>query len=616
MGSVSRPIRLHKSAAGCGFIGYGISYKRGIRMVLTISVKVTGGMYFDRRRKVERTLEISETETLERLTAVILSSLEFDFDHLYEYAIHGTVYEGAPYGSADERCRVKLNSLGLKKGDMFELHYDFGDDWMFLLSVLDVKREKGGPARIIASRGEVEQYPDWDEDDDPDFDGSFGEDWDPGEEDWDPDDADWDWDMDEEDEAEPVRWTRLATDALLDAAFRYKKTKLWKRLSEKQVFAVRLSDGETGYVSILGDLGEHCAVCMYRKDGFESYRRMAFGYRMGDLSDFFELAEFQNRQDCIQLILDSKDYLRDEEIETVQKYCTKNDIRLRGANAYPHVWRFRPGRMPWQPSSAGELECLKDAVEAAVFLAGQLDSRKKAGQSIREIEPWTKEVPLLKRVNGSFEFSGTAALPEPEGDKPWPVPEVLNEVSLARLKKHKKKGTLECRLIQFPEPVLDDDPEDAPYFPTGLFAEDAEKEFLFAPKLVRNWEENPGEIVNFLIDQLRETKFRPAVIRVRDERTKALIAPLAESIGAKIEETEELPALSAALEQMFSDFGDDEYNSGGREEVLAMLEEIEEAPPEMISQMPKELKTQIVELLDMGIIPEKLAEQLRKKLGH
>ena len=130
-------------------------------MVLTISVKVTGGMYFDRRRKVERTLEISGTETLERLTAVILSSLEFDFDHLYEYAIHGTVYEGAPYGSAEERCRVKLNSLGLKKGDMFELHYDFGDDWMFLLSVLDVKREKGGPARIIASRGEVEQYPDW-----------------------------------------------------------------------------------------------------------------------------------------------------------------------------------------------------------------------------------------------------------------------------------------------------------------------------------------------------------------------------------------------------------------------------------------------------------------------
>ncbi len=82
-------------------------------MVLTISVRVTGGMYFDRRKKVERTLEISGTETLERLTAVILSSLELDFDHLYESKIPGTVYEGAPYGSAAARCRVKLNSLGL-----------------------------------------------------------------------------------------------------------------------------------------------------------------------------------------------------------------------------------------------------------------------------------------------------------------------------------------------------------------------------------------------------------------------------------------------------------------------------------------------------------------------
>ncbi len=464
----------------------------------------------------------------------------------------------------------------------------------------------------------MEQYPDWDEDEDPDFDGPFGEDWDPDEEDgdWDPDFEGAGWDIDDEDgfAAEPVRWTRVATDALLDAAFRYKKTKLWKRLRESQVFAVRLSDGEIGYVSILGEQGEHCAVCMYRKDGFTSYRELAFGSMEGD---YFDLVELQNKQNCIQLILDSREYLRKEEIETVQRYCAKNDIRLRGANAYPHVWRFRPGRIPWQPSSDGELECLKDAVEAAVFLAGQLDSRKKAGQSIREIDPWTKEVPLLELAGGSYQFSGTVPLPEPEPEnKHWPAPEVLNEVALARLKKLKKKGELECRLIQLPELVQADDPEDAPYFPMMLFSGNVKEEFLYTPKIVKDYEQNTGEIVNFLIDQLAERKFRPKVIRVRDKRTRALITPLAKGIGAEIEETEDLPWLEEALAQMYSGMADDEFSSDSREEVLAMLEEIAEAPPEAAGQMPEELKKQIAGLLDMGIIPEKLAEQLRKKLEN
>ncbi len=39
---------------------------------------------------------------------------------------------------------------------------------------------------------------------------------------------------------------------LYDVAFRYKKAGLWKKLWDSEVFAIKLKNGEIGYVSIMG----------------------------------------------------------------------------------------------------------------------------------------------------------------------------------------------------------------------------------------------------------------------------------------------------------------------------------------------------------------------------
>lgn len=48
----------------------------------------------------------------------------------------------------------------------FSLHYDFGDDWMFTVTVQNISEtsEKIDP-KVIKGKGSIEQYPDWDEDD-------------------------------------------------------------------------------------------------------------------------------------------------------------------------------------------------------------------------------------------------------------------------------------------------------------------------------------------------------------------------------------------------------------------------------------------------------------------
>ena len=52
----------------------------------------------------------------------------------------------------------------------------------------------------------------------------------------------------------------ILIDDMLAAAFQYRDTELWKELTDSDVFAFRLSDGETGYCCVMGNAGEHLAL--------------------------------------------------------------------------------------------------------------------------------------------------------------------------------------------------------------------------------------------------------------------------------------------------------------------------------------------------------------------
>ena len=58
-----------------------------------------------------------------------------------------------------------LDEVGLCKGQKFTLHYDFGDDWMFTITVSKiVEVQKDFSPRIVKAKGSIQQYPDWNED--------------------------------------------------------------------------------------------------------------------------------------------------------------------------------------------------------------------------------------------------------------------------------------------------------------------------------------------------------------------------------------------------------------------------------------------------------------------
>lgn len=119
-------------------------------------------------REVYRIIEISGEHSLDDLCEAILSAYEFTAEHLYEFCMDNRMYSDHSYQSNPEdgepSTKVKIDKIGLTEKQKFSLHYDFGDDWMFTITVQKITEtsEKVAPT-VIKEKGVIEQYPEWDE---------------------------------------------------------------------------------------------------------------------------------------------------------------------------------------------------------------------------------------------------------------------------------------------------------------------------------------------------------------------------------------------------------------------------------------------------------------------
>ncbi len=121
-------------------------------------------------RTVYRVLEISGEDTLDDLCRAILDAFDFIDGHLYEFCMDNRMYTDYSYQADPEgdgpSTAIEIDKLYLQDGQNFMLHYDFGDDWQFMIHVQKMEDavEYASP-RVIREKGVLEQYPDWEEED-------------------------------------------------------------------------------------------------------------------------------------------------------------------------------------------------------------------------------------------------------------------------------------------------------------------------------------------------------------------------------------------------------------------------------------------------------------------
>ena len=439
---------------------------------------------------------------------------------------------------------------------------------------------------------------------------------------------------------------------LYELAFQFKSVKLWDKLRDGDLFAVRFPDGEIGYCSVMGMAGEHFALAVYPGNlGIQSFLRLA-GM---DSEDPLDWAEIPASQECLMCSFENRDLLSDEELAEVRAYTASVGKRLRGNNAFPQFTKYRIGRYPWRFETEQDADRMREVLCAALYVSQLIQKRggrfwnspeeeilkKIQEKSLPEdtsfkqlsffgtetVEPPLKPNAIYAKDDGSFDLLHMAKvtipllereadswtvreIPFPDEDYNWPKPAFQNEILMEHLRRAKKKGIWECGTMYASIPVqLDDEDREAPYYPLLLVSVKHSDGRRIEPLIISETG-NPEDMVQAFADCLRQNGC-PKTIRVSDDRCCALLDDLCQKIGVELDSEGSIRYLYEAMEDFLED-GKDNTDMDDAESLKELCDMLMTLPDEALSCMPPYLLRDVKRLADAGLLSGELTERLSK----
>ena len=410
---------------------------------------------------------------------------------------------------------------------------------------------------------------------------------------------------------------RVMDNELYDLTFAFKKTRLWKKLWDSQLFAVAHADGSIGYCCVMGRAGKHLALALYPgPEGLHAYRMMSIDW---DGLEPYELKEKALAQDCVMVSFQNKAELQQEEQEALAAYCADRGVALRGQKACPQFERFRPLCHPWFLDELGDIQHLKDALMAALEVSRRLETRDAYALGFTDGPPYGRDIPLLAPQKKRYAWR-LLSLPQPP-KLSFPFIGTLDDITMRRLKTAKKTEIdWAARIFMNPEPTVDEahrDPETkrplkAPVYPMMLMIMERLSGMILGITMAPEPQDYLRLFTQGLVDLMVKSG-KPRRILVRDERTHALFHQMCPQIGIKLEQVEAIEQLDEALAEFFEHFNKvkeaDTDSSGMDDKILQMLKNLEQLPS--LKEMPAEMLQYLLDLLPLGAVSEKLAGMVK-----
>ena len=548
--------------------------KKSEKKSCIISVSADKGVY--------RHIKIGMNKKLRDLSEEILYAFGFDDDHAHAFFMNNILWdEIAAYYDArledgHNTTDIRLSELGITTGMKFLYLFDFGDEWVFRCKVLKTDDADDGKITVIKSVGEAPvQYPYYDESSDDNYDNDDQDNGDPGIIEFPPAETD---------------------DILYDAAFRYYKEKPWKKLHEDEIFAVKLSSGETGYCNVLGRGGDYISVDIFiGQKGWDCLSSFMNGMNSSkyEINDMHSGFEYLITADIIKCEFSEQAYMDKNALASAKEAARKRNISLR--KYYPVFERYTPYHIPTPLYDKQEQADLALVLDAACYMSGVRSDGL---------------IMVVQDENGFH--TEPAEIPE--------VTEPVYERPYVRTRLLPKKGTLECRLIHIPEPVVVEG-DDIPIYPVILAAVSVEDKIPVDTKLFEKFDAE--KIARDFARCFKDTA--PETILVSDDRTAALLGNICESMEITLKKTQELPVLDMEMSRLMTDLmrSGDEDDSISKEELSsaldgltkASLEELmltlRECTPKELSMLPDEL---IWALSELPELPRELKKKINKAL--
>ena len=220
----------------------------------------------------------------------------------------------------------------------------------------------------------------------------------------------------------------MATNEMYELAFQYGATKLWAKLTDGELFAVRHTDGAIGYCCVMGNQGEHIALADYVGEAaFQSYLRLAHATDTQSVTP-----ELMWAQDCLQCSFEDAEDVSEDERKEAAVFAAKRGIHLKRRKAIPQFLRYRPFCQPWAVEDELDQARLCEALAAAKVLAELLKTHDKDSLRIVHLDDGPERIPLFGVKNGKMTM-GSVELPAMTPPT-YPAPALRNDVTAERLR--------------------------------------------------------------------------------------------------------------------------------------------------------------------------------------
>ena len=426
----------------------------------------------------------------------------------------------------------------------------------------------------------------------------------------------------------------MLSDAHYKLAFALRKAKPWKRLYDSQLFAVRHSDGQLSYCSVMGHNGDHLALALYPGEpGLHSLRSI-FNHDFMEVEPCFQ-QEVMLSQDCLMVSFQSKAELDGRALDEVNAYCHVHGLKPRGANAFPVFERFRPHFYPWHIDDETDQLHMLEGMEAAMDVARRLETQSPEELGLEENDPDGRSIPLLVHQENGFVWETLAC--KDTFEPAYAAALLTDELAIARAKQTKKRaGDWGLSIVMHGDPVAPAgtpegaEPISAPFFPYVLLIVSIESGMILSALLANDPENYAPEFTQGLLKFIAESG-KPDKMLCKDRRTLAFLTELAGRLGIRLVRQDTVDGLDEALENytdtfcsLLGDYDPDEDDANEEnneadddnmsdEDMLAFLHAVI-TTPEALRSIPSGLLRDLLSAASMGALPFELAQAVRAEL--
>ncbi len=327
---------------------------------------------------------------------------------------------------------------------------------------------------------------------------------------------------------EPAEWAKLYQAAIL-----IKEMAPWHWMDERDIFGVK--DPETdriGFVSVMGQLGEHLAVAVYL--GPEA------------LYDFWRFEELGTEGDAADLLailhLQASFEDRNELTERDRDVIKELGLKFRGRQAWPQFRSYRPGFFPWY-LEAQEARFLTRALEQTLVVAPRI----REDPALLELDH--EESYLVRTVReegGDLVWEDRVVRVPPPKPKSFAVP--MDRQAVEWLMALQPSGmTVEMDLFMIPARIGERGRR--PRYAHELMVVDSDRGYVLGSDFLMS-DPTPeamyAKVPSSLARMLAQINIKPTVVKVRSPLLYQLVAGLAERLGFRLTMDDWLPSLDTA----------------------------------------------------------------------